>query len=435
MPTCSQRLSIFPRTALVENHHLSVAGCELAALAAQYGTPLYVYDAATVEHQVAYLKRLLQVHYPAGSSIAYATKAYFSLAFAQKLVALGTGADLITMGDIRTAQRAGFSPELLHLHGNNKSAEELTAALQWGIGAIVVDSLDELAFLELIAAQLQIKARIWLRITPDIQVDTHHHIQTSHVSSKFGLHVADGQADLAIQQALKSKWIDLVGLHTHLGSQLRDTAVYQAAISKIYAVAAANGFIPREFSPGGGWGVRYTEKDTENDAEAWIAAISKSVQSECASRGWALPHLVIEPGRFTVAQAGVALYAVGAQKQTPEGQHIIAVDGGIADNPRVALYNAQYTALIANRADMPCDVPCRVVGKFCETGDVLIEEVSLPEAARGDILAIPAAGAYQLSMASNYNFATRPTVLWLEGGKAEVMQQREQIEGHIWWYR
>ncbi len=435
MPTSSKRLSLFPVTTKVINGQLSIAGCDVTALAAQYGTPLYIYDAATVKHQVGYLNEMLHRHYPASAAIAYATKAYFSLAFAEKLVSLGIGADLITIGDIRTAQHAGFTPELLHLHGNNKSAEEIMAALEWGIGAIVVDSLDELAFLETIAARMQKKARIWLRITPDIQVDTHHHIQTSHASSKFGLHVADGQADRAIQQALQSNWLDLVGLHTHLGSQLRDVAVYEQAISKMYAVAAANGFIPREFSPGGGWGVRYTEADKESDAETWILAISKRIQTECETRGWALPHLVIEPGRFTVAQAGVALYTVGAQKQTPDGQHIIAVDGGIADNPRVALYNAQYTALIASRADLPCDVPSKIVGKFCETGDILIEEVSLPPAQRGDILALPVAGAYQLSMASNYNFAARPAVLWLENGKAEVMQEREHIEGHVWWYR
>jgi diaminopimelate decarboxylase len=201
----------------------------------------------------------------------------------------------------------------------------------------------------------------------------------------------------------------------------------------MYAVAAECGYVPQEFSPGGGWGVCYLPEDEPTDPKLWIEAISNSIKRECKSRGWALPHLVIEPGRFVVARAGVALYSIGSQKETPEGQHIIAVDGGIADNPRVALYNARYTALVANRANAKNDVRSRVVGKFCETGDVLIEEVNLPTVTRGEILAVPVAGAYQLSMSSNYNFATRPTVLWLEDGKVEVMQEREHPETSPWW--
>jgi len=376
---------------------------------------------------------LLSETYEGQASITYASKAYFSLAFARKLVKLGIGADLITIGDTHTAQKAGMDPKLLHLHGNNKSEEEIRAALDWGLAAIVVDSLDELTFLESIAQSQNKVARIWLRITPDIEVDTHHHIQTSHSASKFGLHISDGQAGQAIRQALGSKWITLTGLHTHLGSQLRDTQAYEQAIARMYAVAEECGYIPLEFSPGGGWGVRYLPEEKLNDPESWITAVSGSIKKECNNRGWTLPHLVIEPGRFIVARAGVALYSVGSQKQTPEGEHIVAVDGGIADNPRVALYNARYTALVVNNATAENEIRTRVVGKFCETGDVLIEEVNLPAVKRGDILAIPAAGAYQLSMSSNYNFATRPTVLWLEDGKVEVMQEREHPETSAWW--
>ncbi len=428
------RLSLFPITSKIDfQGHLKIAGVDLGSLAREYGTPLYLYDAVTIKEQVACLSQLFVESYTGKTSIAYATKAYFSLAFGRKLVGLGIGADLITIGDIRTAQKAQMDPRLLHLHGNNKSEEEILAALNWGLAAIVVDSLDELTFLESIVQTQKKVATIWLRITPDIDVDTHHHIQTSHSASKFGLHISDGQAHKAIKAALNSKWLNLVGLHTHLGSQIRDTQVYEQAITKMYAVADECGYTPQEFSPGGGWGVRYLPEEESNDPKNWITAISRSIEKECKSRGWTLPHLVIEPGRFIVARAGVALYSVGSQKQTPEGQHIIAVDGGIADNPRVALYNARYTALAANRVNAKNDVRSRVVGKFCETGDVLIDDVDLPEVKRGDILAIPVAGAYQLSMSSNYNFATRPTVLWLEDGEVEVMQEREHPETSPWW--
>jgi diaminopimelate decarboxylase len=430
----NDRLSIFPVTAKVSpDGRLFIAGCDTVTLAQQYGTPLYVYDGATIKGQISRVKELMREHYGENALVAYASKAYFSYAFAKKLAEFGIGADLVSIGDIRVAQKAGLDPDGIHLHGNNKSAEEINAALDWGIQAIVVDSLDELDFVEALAAQKGKPARIWLRITPDLTVDTHPHIQTSHPASKFGLHILDGQANQAIRKAQASQWLKLVGLHTHLGSQLRDTQVYVEAIEKMYTLAGEEGFIPEEFSPGGGWGVRYTEEDPANDPEPWIAAVSSTIKAQCLQRGWPLPRLVVEPGRFTVAQAGVALYTIGAQKNTPDGTRILAVDGGIADNPRVALYAARYTALIANKANLPATTSTRVVGKFCETGDVLIDHVTLPEAARGEILAIPAAGAYQLSMASNYNFAARPAVLWLEDGKVEVMQPLERPEQSSWW--
>jgi diaminopimelate decarboxylase len=429
-----ERLSIFPVTAKTDaSGSLTIAGCDTVAQAQQYGTPLYVYDGATIKGQISRVQELMKKHYGENALVAYASKAYFSSALARKLAEFSIGADLVSIGDIRVAQKAGLDPDGIHLHGNNKSAEEINAALDWGIQAIVVDSLDELDFVETLAAQKRKPARIWLRITPDLTVDTHPHIQTSHPASKFGLHILDGQANQAIQRAQASQWLKLVGLHTHLGSQLRDTQVYKEAIEKMYTLAGEEGFIPEEFSPGGGWGVRYTEDDPVNDPEQWITVVSAVIKAQCLKRGWPLPRLVIEPGRYTIAQAGVALYTIGAQKTTPDGIRILAVDGGIADNPRVALYAARYTALIANRANAPATIPTRVVGKFCETGDVLIDCVTLPEATRGEILAIPAAGAYQLSMASNYNFATRPAVLWLEDGKVEIMQPREHPEESPWW--
>lgn len=426
-------LSLFPVTAEINSlGHLTLAGHDLADLAKTYGTPLYLYDGVTVREQLDQLNSLIKACYPGDATIAYASKAYFSLAFAAKLAALGAGSDVVSLGEIHVAQKAGFPAEVIHLHGNNKTEAELRAALEWNIQAIVVDSLDELAFLETLAAEQKHPARIWLRITPGLNVNTHPHIVTAHSDSKFGLHIQNGEAAEAIRRALASPWFKLAGLHTHLGSQIFDAEPYRQAISALCEVAAANDYIPAEISPGGGWGVRYTDADSSDDADLWVRTVADALQEACSRYKWPLPRLVLEPGRWLVARAGVAVYTVGAQKTTPGGTHIVAVDGGLADNPRVALYNAHYTARVVQRAGADPTEKVRVVGKFCETGDVLIPETHLPPVKRGDLLATPVSGAYQLSMASNYNYAARPTALWLEEGSLEVMQTREQPDQPGW---
>jgi diaminopimelate decarboxylase len=427
-------LDLFPiSTTLNSNNQLAIAGHSLTDLVKNFGTPLYFYDGFTIRHQVKALQTAFVKHYPGDSLIAYAGKAYFSLGMATELAKLGVGSDVVSLGEIRVAQRAGFSPEGVHLHGNNKTQAELEAALDWGIQAIVVDNLDELDFLEELAKKKGITARIWLRITPDLDVNTHPHIETSHSASKFGLHITNGQAAKAIRKAKSSKWFNLVGIHTHLGSQLFDAAPYQKAIEMLYALAENENFIPAELSPGGGWGVRYNESDPSDAPEPWVETVSKTVVKECTRLGWPLPRLVLEPGRWIVARAGVALYQIGTQKDTPDGTHIVAVDGGMADNPRMALYGAQYTGIIANRPLDTLEVESKVVGKFCESGDVLINSVLLPSVKRGDVLAIPASGAYQLSMSSNYNFAVRPAVLWLEPEEVRMIQCCEKPEKSAWW--
>jgi len=432
--TDSLDLSLFPLTTMVNRHgHLTIAGHDLAELAATYGTPLYLYDGATVHGQLERLNFLFTKYYAGEAMVAYASKAYFSQAIASKLAALGAGSDVVSLGEIHVARSAGFPADVIHLHGNNKTEAELRAALEWNIQAIVVDSLDELAFLETLAAERNQPARIWLRITPDLNVNTHPHIETSHSDSKFGLHVQNGEAAEAIRRALASPWFDLAGLHTHLGSQIFDPEPYSQAIGMLFEVAAANNYIPKEISPGGGWGVRYTDADPSDDAEPWVRTVAGAVQEACSRGGWSLPRLVLEPGRWLVARAGVALYSVGTQKTTPTGTHIVAIDGGLADNPRVALYQARYTARVVQRPEALPSERMRVVGKFCESGDVLIPEIQLPPVERGDLLATPASGAYQLSMASNYNFAARPPALWLEEGTIEVMQCCEQPDQPGWW--
>ncbi len=412
---------------------LHIAGHDLSALAREWGTPLYIYDALTVRQQVATLQQLLGRLYPAQSEIAYAAKAYFSLAFARKLAALGLEVDVVSFGELAQAGKAGFSPAQIHLHGNNKSPGELETALAMGIRAIVVDSLDELDFLEKLAAKMRVNGRIWLRVAPDIAVDTHPYTQTAQPATKFGLPIQDGQAAEGIRRARRSRWLALTGLHAHLGSQLFDPQPYRLAIARLAELAERESFIPAEFSPGGGWGVPYNLEGQDGDPSLWLEAVCSSVQAEFQRRGWPLPRLIIEPGRWIAARAGVAIYSVGATKTAGDGTRILAVDGGMADNIRPALYQAHYAALPVVSSSSRSSSTCTLVGKFCESGDVLIREVQLPDLKRGELVAVPVSGAYHLSMSSNYNLAPRPAALWLETDAVEVLQKRERIEESSWW--
>ncbi len=413
---------------------LTIAGHSLRPLAEQFGTPLYLYDGATVRQQAERLRAALQAHYSGNFEITYAAKAYLSAGFARKLAGLGLGVDVVSLGELSVARQAGFAPQRVHLHGNNKSLEELAAALEWGVQSIVVDSLEELETLDALAEKAQKTARIWLRVSPGVGVDSHAYLQTAHHTSKFGITTEGGQAASAIRRALSSRWIKLTGLHTHLGSQIFETEPYRDAITRLMALAEETGFVPEELSPGGGWGVPYLPGQPESQPEPWIQAVAGALRNECTRRAWPLPRLIIEPGRWMAARAGVALYTVGTTKTSGDGTLFVSVDGGMADNPRPALYSARYTALLAEKPDAPAPNRANIVGRFCETGDQLIPDACLPDVRRGDLLVIPVAGAYQLSMASNYNLTPRPAVLWLEAGRVEVLQPRERLEDS-WWVK
>ena len=427
-------LSLLPISATCDDQgRLCLAGQRLTDLAREWGTPLYLYDAATVRHQLEALHATLAANYPAGHEITYAAKAYLSLSFARHLAALGVGVDVVSLGELAVARRGGLAPSQIHLHGNNKTPEELKAALEGGVQAVVVDNLDELELLEAIAGEQKRRVRIWLRIAPGVTAATHAYSQTGHHSTKFGLAANDGQAVEAISRARQSQWLKLVGLHMHIGSQISEPERYREGIRALYGVARQAEYCPEEFSPGGGWHVRYLPNDPEVPLNAWVEEVSAAIREECARSDWPLPKLVLEPGRWLVARAGLALYTVGACKQSGDGTRWVAVDGGMADNPRPALYGARYIALAADRATAPPTQTVKVVGKFCEAGDFLIAEARLPEVKRGDCLVMPVAGAYQLSMASNYNLAGRPAVLWVTEGGVEVMQPREDVTQMQWW--
>ncbi len=429
-------LDLFPiSTRLNSNGSLTIAGHELNTLAKQWGTPLYLYDAVTVQAQAASIRQLITDAYPGAVDITYAAKAYFSLGMARRLAALNLGVDVVSLGELEIARRAGFSPERVHLHGNNKGEAELKAAIEWKVQAIVVDSLEELAFLERLCAGLKQTARIWLRVTPGIHVDTHAYRQTAHPASKFGLPVSDGQAAEGIRRARASQWLHLTGLHTHLGSQVFENEPYQKAIEVLLQLAEDCDWVPEEISPGGGWGVPYTLDDPDPNPRPWIEAVTGAMIAGCARRGWALPKLLVEPGRMIVGQAGVVVYSVGTSKTAADGTYLVAVDGGMADNLRPALYQARYTACRVDMPNSPITRKTTLVGKFCETGDQLIPEVFLPPVERGDLIAMPVAGAYHLAMSSNYNLAARPAVLWLEPDKVSVLQQREDPCQLDWWVK
>ncbi len=425
---------LFPiSTGRDENGWLTISGHPIPGLAEKFGTPLYLYDGPTIRGHIERLKNLLDEHYPGSSEVSYAAKAYFSLGFARKLSQLGLGVEVASSGEMKMAARAGFRPGKIHFHGNNKSPDELAEAVDEAIQAIVVDNLAELTFLEQLASERSKRVQIWLRLAPVVEVDTHPALKISTSHSKFGLGVKNGEAVQAIRQVMENRALHLNGLHVHLGSQIFAVEPYQAALRMLLEVAEQNGLAPREICPGGGWGVPYSVEDDKVDPQVWIQGIATVVREEYSRRNWRLPKLVIESGRWIAARAGLAVYTAGWSKKAADGSSIVAVDGGLADNPRTALYQARYTCLIAERPAAAMTERVRVVGKFCETGDELIEEAWLPEVEPGEHLVVPVSGAYQLSMASNYNLAPRPAVLWLEKGKVEVIQRREHPEEAGWW--
>jgi diaminopimelate decarboxylase len=427
-------ISLFPLgTERSASGHLMIAGHDLAQLAKTWGTPLYVFDAGTVRNQVNKIKQLLTQYYAGPNEITYAAKSYFSLGAARHMAEMGLGVDVVSLAEMSIARKAGFDADKVHLHGNNKSEEELLAALDWGIHAVVVDSLDELLFFEKLAEKRKKKARIWLRVTPGIEVDTHPDIQTGHLTSKFGFLLSDGQAAEGIRRAQASPWFDLVGLHAHLGSQLFEAEPYLDTIEMLLSLADRSHFLPIEICPGGGWGVRYTLEDSTESPELWVKTVGKTVSEQFARRGWPLPKLVLEPGRYIAAQAGVSIYTVGTTKVVSDGTTVVAVDGGMADNIRPAIYGSKYSLLLVNRPASGTQRRTSIVGKFCESGDILISNAQLPEMHRDDVVAMPASGAYQLAMSSNYNMAPRPTVLWLTPGNVEMLQKRETLDAGGWW--
>jgi len=416
-----------------KNNCLCLHGHRVSELAKKFHTPCYIYDADTFNDNIDRLQDALSLLYPGKSEITYAAKAYFSAGFAEKISMKPIGLDLVSLFEMVISKNSGINPNKVHLHGNNKSEEEFRFAIEWGIGVIVVDSLEELRFLERLSLEYQKEIAIWFRIVPEIETETHVHVQTGHKESKFGISEFNGQLEQAFQVAFNSKYLKLKGLHAHIGSQLFNGIVYEKIFSAMVKICKKYNFTPDSVSAGGGWGVPYTLDQEEISYKEWVSKVCTGAQQLADELGCCLPKLIVEPGRWLIAKAGIAVYQVGFTKFSSNGINIVAINGGIADNPRPALYDAKYEVVICDREIGNAHTyDSTVVGKFCESGDFLIRKILLPEMKRGEFVLIPVSGAYQLSMASNYNLAFRPAVLWVEKDHVSILQARETLESTIW---
>ena len=430
------KLSLFPQNStLTPTGELLLAGYPATELAQQFGTPLYVYHADTIHQKIAAYRKTL-ADYPGPSRLTYAGKAFLCPAIARLMANAGVGLDTASAGEIFIARHGGADPATMHFHGNNKSRLELQTALQTGVGRIVVDNATELDLLTELAQSADQPVKIWLRVTPDVGVKTHHrHTVTGTADSKFGFSPAEVQAVAHRLLSHNRSPVQLTGLHMHLGSHFHHSGPVAQAIYRLLDLVVVlheeYGWTMEEFCPGGGWGVRYHPDDPPMPIKPFAIGLVRAVIQGCKQRRLPLPELILEPGRSLIAQAGVALYAVGGHKVTASGRIFVNLDGGLADNPRPAMYQARYTALLANRATAPEVETVSLAGPYCESGDILIDSVNLPLVKPGDIIAVPMAGAYHLSMSSNYNGALRPAVILLAQKKASLIQRRETFEDLI----
>lgn len=427
---------VLPVTAKTNQlNHLEIGGCDTVDLVNEFGTPLFVLDKETI---VSRCRRYMTSFSkgPVGMEIIYAAKAFMSLAFCQIIEREGLSIDVSSGGELFMALRAGFPADRIYMHGNNKTPEELIMALENKVGTIVVDSFDELAALDELTNGRGIRQKIFLRLTPGIKPKTHHYIQTGQIDSKFGFGIEDGVAKAAVDFAVDpSNNLDLVGFHVHIGSQIFAVESYKKSIEILINFVAEtikdSNFYPKKLNLGGGLGIQYLVDDEPTSIEDFATAIFEVAVVESEKAGIDLPELAIEPGRSIVGNAAVTLYRIGTIKEVPGVRTYISVDGGMSDNIRPMLYGATYGALVANKAGDEPRKTATIAGKHCESGDVIIKDVELPEVEVGDILCTPATGAYGFAMASNFNMQRKPAVVMVEGGKAKTIIERQTYEDLI----
>ena len=420
-----------PSAAVTAEGHLSIGGCDLVELAEEHGTPLVVYDEGALRAMARAYRAAFAALAP-DVDVIYASKAYFGQAMLRLACEEGLCVDVASGGELFAALRAGFDPARIYMHGNNKDAREVGEALEAGVGTIIIDNLDEVALLEREAAARGMRQRVLIRVTPGVKPSTHSYISTGQLDSKFGFSIEGGPAAEAVAAVRAAPSLDLAGLHCHIGSQLFDLSSFPAAAAIVADfVAAVGGEDLTVMDMGGGLGIAYTREDRPAAVEDYAEAVVDAVSSEWGRIGLPMPRVLVEPGRSIVGRAGVTVYRVGSTKVIPGVRTYAAVDGGMSDLLRPMLYGAVYEPLLANRADAEPTQTLRLVGKHCESGDVLVGEASLPPVGPGDLVCLPATGAYGVSMASNYNGVTRPAVVFVDDGEARLVTRRETYDDLI----
>lgn len=415
--------------------HLEIGGVDTLKLAEKYGTPLYVYDVALIRDRARGFKKTFE-ELGVKAQVAYASKAFSAVAIYQLMAEEGLSLDVVSGGELYTAIKAGFPAERIHFHGNNKSVEEIHMALDYGIGCFVIDNYYEISLLEDILIERNEKASVLIRVTPGIEAHTHDYILTGQDDSKFGFGLTNGQAEAAIKQVLHaSAAFDLIGLHCHIGSQIFETTGFKLAarriMDKLVEWHQTLGFDSKVLNLGGGFGVRYTAEDEPLEPSEYVRQIMEEVRDVANANDIAIPEIWIEPGRSLVGEAGTTLYKVGSRKEVPGIRNYVAVDGGMSDNIRPALYDAHYDAVLAANPEKVPEETVAIAGKCCESGDMLIWDLPLPKSDAGEILAVFCTGAYGYAMASNYNRIPRPPVVFVEDDVDKLVVARETYENLV----
>ena len=411
--------------------HLTIGGCDAVDLAHQFGTPLVVYDVQQIRQQIRAFKRVFEEN-NVDYAVSYASKAFSAIAMYQVVAAEGAHVDVVSGGELYTAIKAGFPMADVSFHGNNKSREELEMAIDHHVGTIMIDNFHEIELLADVLEKLDAHVDVMLRITPGISAHTNKYIQTGQVDSKFGFDLQSGQADEALAKVLENPRMQMKGLHAHIGSQIFELAGFEGVAKKLVEVTAhwqeKFNYQAAVINVGGGFGIRYVKDDTPLAPEEFVAAIIKAIKAEIKETNLAMPTIWIEPGRSIAGPAGYNLYTVGSRKDVPGLKPYVTVDGGMGDNIRPALYEAQYETVLANNPRAELVEHVRVAGKYCESGDILSQNQVLPATKPGDVLAMLDTGAYGYSMASNYNRNPRPAVVFVEKGTAQVVIKRETYD-------
>tara|TARA_Y100001934_G_scaffold73394_1_gene91249 strand:+ start:7440 stop:8750 length:1311 start_codon:yes stop_codon:yes gene_type:complete len=429
-----KNVELFPIDTSVNSHgNLTIGGNDVTSLAEKYGTPLYVYDEVTIRTMARQFISEFTSRY-SKTKVAYASKAFLNKSMAKIAYEENLELDVVSGGEIATAAAAGFPTAKMHFHGNNKTPQELTEAVSSGVETIVVDGFQELDLLNQIAQSLNVVQGIMLRLSPSIDAHTHGHTTTGILDVKFGFSIETGESSIAIRQALQSSNLDLKGIHFHLGSPIFELEPYSTAIDTVLEYLSqftSEGLNLREFSPGGGFAIGYTQGNPPPPISSYAEVITSMLKNKCSDLGINPPDLIIEPGRSIVGRAGVAVYTVGVIKEIPTVRTYVSLDGGMGDNIRPALYGSEYEAVLANKVLNSNKKTVTLAGKYCESGDLLVKDISLPHIDPGDIVAIPSSGAYCLAMSSNYNMNPRPAVVMVSEGKSRLIRKRETYKDLI----